>query len=98
MQYNYVLAEQDTQQIELVTDRVISYLEEYGEQYSNIIAYATSKNYREVLANALDDYGRGQVLPSDPEAQRLTEHFRRENIKELMDELDVDTSNFLERS
>lgn len=98
MQYNYVLAEQDTQQIELVTNRVREYLVKYGDQYGTIIAYATSKNYREVLTDALEDYGRGMMLPRDPEAQRLTEHFRRENIKELMDELDVDSSDFLKRS
>lgn len=97
MQYNYVLAEQDTQQIDLVTNRVREFLERYGDEYDEIIAYATSRNYREVLADALDSYGRGLLLPREPEAQRLTEHFRRENIKELMDELDVNTSEFLDR-
>lgn len=97
MQYNYVLAEQDTQQIELVTNRVVEFLERYGGEYNEIIAYATSRNYREVLADALDSYGYGVLLPRAPEAQRLTEHFRRENIKELMDELGVDTSEFLDR-
>jgi len=96
LEYNYVLAEEDKQQIELVTDRTVEYLERYGDRYDKIIAYATSKNYRQVLKNALERYGDGILLPHDPEAQRLTEHFRRENIKELMEELQVDTTGFVE--
>ncbi len=97
LHYNYVLAEQDKEQIELVTDRVIDYLERYGDGYNSIIAYATSKNYREVLGAALESYGHGLLLPRNPSAQRLTEHFRRENIKELMDELGVESSDFLKQ-
>jgi len=93
MEYEYVLSEQDTEQIELVRDRVISYLQEYGESYEQIVGYAASSTYRSVIQDALNAYGRGELFPREPEALRLTEHFRKENIKELMQYLDISTED-----
>ncbi|QSG02806.1 DUF5591 domain-containing protein [Natranaeroarchaeum sulfidigenes] len=84
LEYDYVLAKEDTQQIELVTDRVEQYLEKYGDQFDEIIGYVTSKTYRQVISDAFDTYGRGVVLPRDPEALQLTEFFRNNNIQELL--------------
>ena len=93
MEYEYVLSSQDTEQIELVRDRLISYLQEYGESYEQIVGYAASSTYRSVIQDTLNAYGRGELFPREPEALRLTEHFRKENIKELMQYLDISTED-----
>ncbi|MBP1923259.1 tRNA-guanine family transglycosylase [Halorubrum alkaliphilum] len=93
MEYEYVLSEQDTEQIELVRDRLISYLQEHGESYDLVIGYAASSTYRGVIQDALNAYGQGELFPKEPEALRLTEHFRKENIKELMEYLDISTED-----
>lgn len=85
LKYDYVLAGEDEAQVELVTDRLIKYLETHGDSYDTIVAYAVSTNYRDVIENALETYGRGDVLPRDPRALQLTEHFRTSNIEELVD-------------
>ncbi|ADB63695.1 Transposase and inactivated derivatives-like protein (plasmid) [Haloterrigena turkmenica DSM 5511] len=43
----------DTEQIELVTNRVHDYLEQYGDEFDNIVGYVTSKTYRQVLESHL---------------------------------------------
>ncbi len=88
LEYDYVLAKEDKEQIELVTDRTVDFLEAYGEQYDTILGYVTSKTYRQVLENAFDRYGRGETLPRDPKALQLTEYFRNSNVQELLDYLD----------
>lgn len=93
LEYEYVLSDQDTEQIELVCDRLISYLQKYDESYEQIVGYAASSTYRGVIKNALNANGRGELFPREPEALRLTEHFRKENIKELMKYLNVPTED-----
>lgn len=88
LEYDYVLAKEDTDQIELVTDRLVEYLDTHGDNYKDIIAYVTSKTYRGVIETAFREYGRGTVFPTDPQALQLTEFFRNENIDELRDYLD----------
>lgn len=81
--YEYVLTgvEEDRQQ--LVVDRLVSYLEQYGDEFGAIVGYATSKTYRDVIERAFIEYGNGEMLPSNPERRELTEHFRAENLEEL---------------
>lgn len=93
MEYNYVLAPQDERQIGIVINRLMKYLEQYGEQFDQIIGYATSKTYRTVIEKSISEYGRGMLLPENPEAQILREHFRRENINELFRILGVPPKN-----
>lgn len=90
LDYEYVLAPEDTQQKELITDRLTRYLELYGVSYDHIVGYATSKNYRQVIENAFDRYGRGIVFPKDPNSFRLREHFRKTNVQELTEYLGAD--------
>lgn len=85
MKYEYVLASEDTDQMALVTDRLVAYLEQHGDNYDEIVAYVASTNYRDVIETAFERYGRGKVLPKDPRALQLTEHFRNSNIQELVD-------------
>jgi queuine/archaeosine tRNA-ribosyltransferase len=88
LEYDYVLAKEDTDQIELVTDRLRRYLDEYGDRFDTILGYVTSKTYRQVIVDAIDRHGRGTVLPRDPQALQLTEYFRNSNIQELRDYLE----------
>lgn len=86
--YEYMLASEDEAQQELITNRLVKYLEEYGDEYDHILGYVASTNYREVIEDAIEEYGTGEVFPRDPQALRLTEHFRNSNIQELLDYLD----------
>ncbi|PSP32720.1 tRNA-guanine transglycosylase [Halobacteriales archaeon QH_10_67_22] len=88
LEYDYVLAQEDIDQRELVTERVIEYLENYGDQFDEVVGYVTSKTYRQVIENAFEAYGHGIVFPRDPQALQLTEFFRNSNIEELIGYLD----------
>lgn len=88
LRYSYVLANEDEQQISLVTDRIRQYLADYGDEYDNIVGYVTSKTYREAIENAIEDYGRGAVFPRNPQALQLTEYFKESNIQEFVAYLD----------
>jgi len=92
LEYDYVLAQEDEAQRELVTDRVREYLETHGDEFDEIVGYVTSKTYRQVIEDAFDDYGRGEVFPRDPQALQLTEFFRNSNIDELLAFLDTHRS------
>jgi queuine/archaeosine tRNA-ribosyltransferase len=105
LEYEYVLANEDTGQRELVTKRVTRYLETYGDAYDHVVGYVASTNYRQVIEDAFEAYGRGEVFPRDPRALQLTEHFRNENIQQLLEYLEesppdqtanVDSSKALE--
>lgn len=87
MQYEYVLAEEDSEQIELVYARILEFLQMYGSQYEEILAYAVSNTYRDVTESSFNAYGEGTVFPRNPESHYLTEHFRKDNIRELVDYL-----------
>jgi len=84
MSYEYVLTTADDDQVELVANRLARYLNRYGEQFDQILAYTTNKAYRRAIDKAFNRYGRGEIYPSDPRALQLTEHFRSENIDELV--------------
>ncbi len=88
LEYEYVLAKEDHAQIELVTDRLVAYLDRYGDQFDHVVGYVTSKTYRQVIEDAFERYGRGTVFPQDPKALQLTEFFRSNNIQELIDYID----------
>lgn len=88
LEYEYVLAKEDTDQIELVTERLCRYLDEHGDEFGTILGYVTSKTYRQVIEDAFDRYGRGIVLPRDPQALQLTEYFRNSNIQQLREYLE----------
>lgn len=90
LEYDYVLAKEDTDQIELVTKRLVEYLDSHGDNYDEIVAYVTSKTYRGVIEDAFEEYGRGTVFPTDLQALQLTEFFRNENIDELRDYFDTE--------
>lgn len=88
MSYEYVLTTVDKDQVELISSRLVRYLERYGDQFDHILAYTTSKAYRRAIDQAFNRFGRGEIYPSDPQALQLTEHFRRANIDELVERFD----------
>ena len=88
LEYEYVLAKEDRAQIDLIVERVVRYLEQYGSEFDHIVGYVTSKTYREVIERAFEEYGKGEVLPRNPNALQLTEYFRNTNIDELLLRLD----------
>lgn len=85
--YNFQLKHYDQKQMELVTDRVVSYLKLYGHEYELCVGYATSRAYREVLVEASSQYEYLAVLPEEPRSRRLKEFFRTKNVEELMETL-----------
>ncbi len=92
LSYEYVLAKEDERQIETVTERLTDYLAEHGDEFDHIVGYVTSKTYRQVVEDAFDIYGRGDVFPRDPEALQLSEYFRGSNVQELLTHIDTQTS------
>jgi len=88
LNYEYKLAKEDESQQELITNRLVEYLEKYGNQYDHIVGYVASTNYRGVIEDAISEYGRGTVFPKDPRALQLTEYFRSSNIQKLRENLD----------
>jgi len=89
MSYEYVLTTADDDQVELVSTRLVRYLERYGEQFDHVLAYTTSKAYRHAIDEAFTRCGCGEMYPTDPQALQLTEHFRNANIEELVERLDA---------
>jgi predicted RNA-binding protein len=82
--YEYVLTGADTDQQQVVINRLSSYLDRYGDRFEVIIGYATNKTYRHVISSAFDRYENDTVLlPADPPVLQLTEYFRGEHIDEL---------------
>ena len=85
--YDFRLERFMKEQITLVSDRMVTYLERHGSHYDACIGYATSSAYRTVLEQAAKKVPSLQVLPVKPKTRRLTEFFRRENIAELVERI-----------
>jgi 7-cyano-7-deazaguanine tRNA-ribosyltransferase len=82
--YNFQLKHYDKKQMELVTERVVDFLNRYGETYDLCVGYATSRAYREVLVDAANQYESLTILPDKPKSRRLKEFFRTNNVEELL--------------
>jgi predicted RNA-binding protein len=85
--YDFRLEAFNKEQIALVTDRLVTYLERHGGHYVACIGYATSSAYRTVLEQATKKVSCLQVLPVKPKTRRFTEFFRRENVAELVEQV-----------
>lgn len=88
LEYNYRLIPENQAQIELVSQRLLAYLEAHQTGYTHYVAYATSKAYRLVFERVAEEFADLNVLPSAPKSRRLTEFFRLTNIKELVQFID----------
>ncbi len=84
--YEYVLSKVDTEQQQLVRDRLTQYLDQYGDRFNQIIGYATTKPYRGVIE---DSFARTQydttLFPTNLSVQQLAEYFRNDHLEELYD-------------
>jgi tRNA-guanine family transglycosylase len=89
LEYEYVLTTTDKSQMELVTGRLVEFLEDYAPAVDLVVGYAASRAYREVIAAAFDRAVVGELYPANPAQRKLTEHFRRTNLDELADRLDA---------
>lgn len=87
LEYEYVLTTEDREQVELVTSRLHEFLVNHGDEFEEVVGYTTSKAYRDVIETAFQRYGRGNIYPVEPNALQLTEHFRSDNIEELLSHL-----------
>jgi predicted RNA-binding protein len=83
--YDFRLEAFNKEQIILVTDRLVAYLERHSSYYIACIGYATSRAYRTVLEQAAKEVSCLQVLPIKPKTRRMTEFFRKENVAELVE-------------
>lgn len=88
-QYNFQLKHYDQAQMELVTDRLVGFLGRYGGDYELRVGYATSRAYREVMAEAARRAGNLVVLPREVKSRRLREFFRNGSVDELMQTIET---------
>jgi 7-cyano-7-deazaguanine tRNA-ribosyltransferase len=95
LNYDFRLDPANESQIELVSSRLKTYLERFGNHYVACIGYATSRSYRTAIEVAARQTNQLQVLPLKPKARRLTEFFRGENIEQLVNHV-LDMLNRLE--
>lgn len=89
MGYDFLLDPLDQAQISLVTQRLVDYLKRHSHHYQACIGYATSKAYRIVLEQAAKEVSYLQVLPVKPKSRRMTEFFRKENVLELLEKVNL---------
>jgi predicted RNA-binding protein len=83
MLYDYVLSPEAAEQCNEVTKRLTQFLKRYGGNYRLVVAYVTTRAYREVIQKALKAYRRGVLLPKALREQTSKEFLRYENIQEL---------------
>ncbi|MEH2027269.1 tRNA-guanine transglycosylase [Nostoc sp.] len=93
MGYDFRLDPLDKAQISLVTERLVGYLKRHSDHYHVCIGYATSKAYRTILEQAAQEVSNFQVLPVKPKSRRMTEFFRKENVAELVEKVNLYLSN-----
>ena len=87
LEYDYILSTQAKSQASFISDRIVNYLKRYGNSYRQIIIYTTTKTYRAVGKRALKLHGRGLLLPSKPKERTSKEFLKRDNIRELKNEV-----------
>lgn len=85
--YDFRLEPFNQAQIDLIANRLVSYLNRHSDRYIACIGYATSRAYRTALEQAAQQVSCLCVLPTKPKTRRLTEFFRQENVAELVEEV-----------
>jgi hypothetical protein len=87
--YDYHLTSLDTNRMDILTERTARFFRKYEKQFDVIIAYITSKSYREVIENAMEKVTSERIilLPVKPKIRRLAELRKEENLGELVSEM-----------
>jgi tRNA-guanine family transglycosylase len=99
LEYDFRLDPINSEQIEFVADRMVTYLIRHRDRYLFCAAYATSRAYRDVLQRVMIRLCEIQVnvpecervmfhlYPARPKARRLSEFFRKTNVDQLVEAL-----------
>ena len=69
--YDFVLSFMNKKAIALVSERLLQYIEKYGDRFDYIIALATSKQYRKAIENGLKETPRAQIFPKLEARERI---------------------------
>lgn len=83
--YDFQLSPKNTNQIKLCAARLIGYLDEYRDNYTLTIGYATSRAYRKVLTFTEEHFSTFILLPKELRQKRLSEFFRHTNLDALIE-------------
>ncbi|KKD37541.1 MAG: tRNA-guanine transglycosylase [Limnoraphis robusta] len=94
MSYDFRLEQIDKVQSALITERLVSYIERYSDRYIACIGYATSMAYRIVLEQTAKVVSDFLVLPVKPKSRRFSEFYRKENVAELVEQVNAILSQF----
>ena len=89
MSYNFKLDSLDKSQISLLVNRSTEYLRCYYKHYEAFLSYSTSNAYRKVMEDVSRNFEELKILPIKPKQRKLTEFFRKENIHELINEINL---------
>lgn len=81
--YDYELKESAVEQSQFVYDRLTDYLRRYSNSYRTILAYVTTKAYRNVMQRVFSDLGDGIMIPEKPKERIAKELLKKENLLEL---------------
>ncbi len=87
--YDFRLDPSNRAQIDLVSSRLVRYIERHGAHYDACLSYATSNAYRTALEQAARQIEALSVLPTKPKTRRLTEFYRQQNVEELVIQVEV---------
>ncbi len=94
LDYEFRLQTRNRAQTNLLTERLLEFLQRHGEHYRYYVAYATSKAYRNVFLQAATAFPDLVVLPERLKSQKITQFFRSDNIVQLIDFIQNATIDF----
>lgn len=82
--YDFLLKPENTAQIQLCTERLVTYLQRHQRRYAFWVAYATSKAYRIVFERTARQFPKLVVLPNPLKAKSSREFYTIENVRSLV--------------
>jgi predicted RNA-binding protein len=87
--YDYHLTSLDSSRIKLLSNRMAKFLERHASEFDVMIAYVTTKAYREVIERAKRQFVSAKlvILPSKPRARKASELRKDYNLEELVHEM-----------
>jgi 7-cyano-7-deazaguanine tRNA-ribosyltransferase len=82
--YDFLLKPENKVQIQICTERLITYLQRHQDRYDFCIAYGTSKAYRTVFEKVARQISQLIVLPNPLRARKSAEFYRISNVQSLV--------------
>lgn len=83
--YNYRLSTSNEKRIELLTNRLLKFLDKHGESFDHVVAYVTSKPYRILMENVAQKFEKLEVLPKNLKYRGGKEFTKKKNLMQLND-------------